>query len=110
MNLLVLAAGIVERGAGRPCMVSAYVVFREGTMSRLFKVRGDTDAPSVTEFDAATTIDLARFRRELADDLEPALAELRARGGSPAIAVPKPEWITAVVERHLTGNRARQLK
>jgi hypothetical protein len=102
-NLLVLAGGIVERGAGRPGVVSAYVVLSDGNKSRMFKVRGDADAPAVTELDAATTIDIARFKRELTDDLEPILTELRARGGSPAIAVPKPEWVTGVVERHLQG-------
>lgn len=102
-NLLVLAGGIVERGAGRPGMVSAYVVLNEGSKSRLFKVLGATDAPSVTELDSATTVDLARFRRELAADLDPVLADLRSRGGSPSIAVPKPEWITGIVERHLGG-------
>jgi len=81
--------------------VSAYVVLNEGKKSRLFKVRGPTDAPSVTELDSATTVDLARFRRELTDDLEPTLAEVRARGGSPAVAAPKPEWVTSVVERYL---------
>ena len=84
-------------------MVSAYVVLNEGNKSRLFKVRGEADSPSVTELDAATTVDLARFRRELADDLDPVLAELRARGGSPGIAVPKPEWVTSIVERHLAA-------
>lgn len=98
-----LAGGIVERGAGRPGFVSAYVVLNEGAKSRLFKVRGPSDAPEVTELDAATTVDLARFRRELADDLEPALAEVRARGGSPAVATPKADWVTSVVERYLAG-------
>ena len=102
-KLLVLAGGIVERGAGQPGMVSAYVVLSEGRKSRLFRVRGPTDAPVVTELDAATTVDIARFRRELADDLDPVLAEIRARGGSPSIAVPKPEWVTGIVERHLSG-------
>jgi len=102
-KLLVLAGGIVERGAGQPGMVSAYVVLSEGSKSRLFRVRGPTDAPVVTELDAATTVDIARFRRELADDLDPVLAEIRARGGSPSIAVPKPEWVTGIVERHLSG-------
>jgi len=100
-KLLVLAGGIVERGAGRPGMVSAYVVLNEGSKSRLFKVLGEADAPKVTELDAATTVDLGRFRRELADDLEPVLAEIRARGGSSGISVPKPEWVTGVVERYL---------
>lgn len=103
-NLLVLAGGIVERGAGQPGMVSAYVVLSEGKKSRLFKVLGAADSPSVTELDSATTVDLARFRRELAGDLEPVIAELRARGGSPAIAVPKQEWVTGIVERHLAGS------
>jgi hypothetical protein len=100
-NLLVLAGGIVERGAGQPGEVSAYVVLNEGSKSRLFKVRGSANAPVVTELDSATTVDLARFRRELAADLEPVLTGLRARGGSPGIAVPKPEWLIGVVERYL---------
>ena len=100
---MVLAGGIVERGAGQPALVSAYVVLNEGSKSRLFKVRGSADAPAVTELDSATTVDLARFRRELADDLDPALASIRAAGGSPSIAVPKPEWVTGVVDRYLKG-------
>ena len=84
-------------------MVSAYVVLSERSKSRLFKVKGPADSPSVTELDSATTVDIARFRRELADDLEPALRDLRAQGGSPAIAVPKPEWVTGIVGRYLAG-------
>lgn len=102
-SLFVLAAGIVECGAGRPGMLSAYVVLREGKESRLFKVRGFADAAIVTELDAATTIDLARFQRELADDLEPLMAELRAQGSAPSITVPSPESVTSAVDRHLAS-------
>jgi hypothetical protein len=103
-SLLVLTAGIVECGAGRPGMLSAYVVLNEGRASRLFKVRGFADTAIVTELDAATTIDISRFRRELADDLEPLIAELRAQGSAPSITVPKPEWVTGIVERYLRRN------
>src|SRR6185436_18529181 len=104
-SLFVLAAGIVECGPGRPGMLSAYVVLNEGRASRLFKVRGFADAAIVTELDAATTVDIARFRRELADDLAPLIAELRAQGIAPSIAVPSPESVTSIVDRHLADKR-----
>jgi hypothetical protein len=98
-----LAGGIVERGGGRPGAVSAYVALHAVRASRLFKLKGPTDAPSVTELDAATTVDLARFQREVADDLAPTLAEIRVQGGPAAIAQPKAEWVTDIVERFLAG-------
>jgi len=101
-KLRVLAGGIVEGGAGQIGAVSAYVAFR-GPMgqSRLFKVQGRTDAPRVCELDAATTVDLGRFRREVEEDLLPEVVAITSQGGTTAIAEPKSEWVAGVVKRHL---------
>jgi hypothetical protein len=107
-KLYMLAGGIVEPGAGRPGTVSAFVAYNpKPGVSRLFKVRGPTSGPEVIELPSMTTIDLAGFRSELAAELEPALAEIAGRGGTGAIATPKAEWVTGMVERHLAakGNK-----
>ncbi len=97
-----LAGGIVEPGGGRAGAVSAYVAYNPGPgQSRLFKLHGDTDAPAVIELEAATTVDLGRFKQELEQDLQPELDAIRARGGAAAIATPKAAWVTDVVRRHL---------
>ena len=46
--------------------VSVYVVLAEGPRSRLFKVTGPKNEPRIEELDAATTLDIKRYR-ELAD-------------------------------------------
>ena len=101
-KLRMLAGGIVEPGAGQPGSVSAYVAF-SGVRgkSRLFKVQGRIDTPIVTELDAATTVDLGRFRREVDEDLQPAVVAITTRGGAASVADPKPEWVAEVVRRHL---------
>ena len=103
-KLLMLAGGIVEPGGGQPGAVSAYVAFNPAPgKSRLFKVQGPTDAPRVSELPGATTVDLGRFKTELAEDLQPALDAIAAQGGKVAIASPKQSWVTGVVERHLAA-------
>ena len=96
-----LAGGIVEPGVGQPGAVSAYVAFSEGRSSRLFKVVGPTSAPRVSELDSATTVDANRFRREVMDDVTPALAAIHRSGGKGAIAIPSAHWVVDVVRRHL---------
>src|SRR5437870_382381 len=92
----VLASGIVEEG-GPSGTVHAFVAVQAGTHARMFKVSGPVGAPQVDELPPATTVDLGRFRREIELALEPALAAIRARGGVPAIAQPRPEWIAKLV-------------
>jgi hypothetical protein len=96
-----LAGGIVEPGAGQVGAVSAYVAFRDRTRSRLFKVLGRTDQPRVAELDAATTVDLGRFRREVCDDLQPEVVGITSRGGAASVTEPRAEWVSEVVRRHL---------
>ena len=101
-KLFMLAGGIVEPGAGQPGRVSAFVAFNpKPTASRLFKVHGSATSPAVTELPSATTVDLGAFRRELADELGPAVEEIRAKGGAAAIAQPRAEWVLEVVKQHL---------
>jgi hypothetical protein len=101
-KLRVLAGGIVEPGVGRVGAVSAYVAF-SGSLgrSRLFKVQGRTDAPCVVELDAATTVDLGRFRQEVVSDLQPEIAYITSHGGTAAITEPRAQWVAGVVSRHL---------
>jgi hypothetical protein len=100
MRYIMLAGGIVEPGAGKPGAVSAYVALSAGRASRLFKVQGPTDNPRVVELDQATTIDLARFQLEVARDLEPALYEIRSRGGATGISAPSSTWVCDVVRAY----------
>jgi hypothetical protein len=100
-KLMMLAGGIVEPGGGHPGSVSAYVVLSAAPASRLFRVRGPSNEAEVTELPSATTIDLQRFKRELEEDLQPALAQLRALGGAAAIAMPKADWVCGIVRDHL---------
>lgn len=100
---VVMASGIVEAGAGRAGAVSAYVVLSAGHASRIFKLRGDTASPEVSELPAATTVDLGRFQDEVKGDLEPMLAERRRAGVAAAVTTPKATWVVGLVEAHLAG-------
>jgi hypothetical protein len=92
----------VEPGAGAPGAVVAFVAVNFGVEgSRLFKLSGSTDAPRIEELGGATTIDLGRFRRELEQDLQPALEAIRARGGQAAIAEPSRNWVCSKIREHL---------
>ena len=96
-----LTGGIVEPGGGRAGSLSAYVVLSAGQGSRIFKVMGRSDAASVTEMPAETTVDLGRFKIELRQDLSPALNELHQQGGTGAITTPAGGWVCGLVRAHL---------
>ena len=100
-KLLVLASGVVKVPKGGPRALSAYVVLSAGAQSRVFRVRGAADAPSVLELPPATTLDMKHFQVELQEDLQPALDELRAEGHAAHIELSRPEWVTAFVRKHL---------
>ena len=100
-KLLVLAGGVVNVPKGGPRAVSAYVVLSAGPQSRVFRVRGAADAPSVEELPSATTLDVKHFQVELQEDLQPALDELRTEGHPAHIETSRPEWVTAFVRKHL---------
>lgn len=89
-KLLMLAGGQV--GGADLGAISAYVVLSAGNQSRVFTVKGSASAPTVSELPAATTLDIQRFRRELADDLP--------RGGL-GMTTPDASWICGVVRTHL---------
>jgi hypothetical protein len=98
----VLASGIVEPGAGSPGAVVAFVAVNFGVDgSRLFKLSGPANAPKIEELAAATTVDLGRFTRELAQELQPALEAIQQLGGTAAITQPSREWVCARVLEHL---------
>jgi hypothetical protein len=93
---------LVEPGGGAPGAVVAFVAVNFGVGgSRMFKVSGRTDAPKVEELEGATTIDLGRFRRELEQELEPALETLRRAGGAAFITQPATDWVCDRVREHL---------
>jgi hypothetical protein len=100
-RLMLMAGGIIEPGGGRPGSVSAYVVLSAPQGSRIFKVRGATDAPIVDELPAATTVDLGRVQNDVAAELQPSLDEIRAQGGAGAITKPKAAWVCGVVQAYL---------
>ncbi len=100
-KLLVLASGVVKVPRGGPRAVSAYVALSAGAQSRVFRVRGAADAPSVEELPPATTLDVRRFQTELQSDLQPAVDELRAQGQAAHVELSRPEWVTAFVRKHL---------
>ena len=101
-KLLMVAGGIVEPGGGRPGTVSAYVVLsaRRGA-TRIFKVRGPADAPTIEELPAATTIDLGRFQTDLHEDLEPTIRAIQSRGGTAGVSSPAPAWVCGLVGAYL---------
>lgn len=97
----VLASGIVEEPGGGGT-VHAFVAVHAGVGgSRLFQVAGSVAAPVITELPPETTVNLARFRREIEDALKPAVASIAARGGVAAIAQPKGEWLCKLVLEHV---------
>jgi len=99
---IMLAAGIVEPGAGSPGAVVAFVAVNFGVDgSRLFKVAGPTTAPTVEELPGATTVDLGRFNRELEQELQPAVDAIVALGGAAAITRPASDWVCQQVRSHL---------
>ena len=100
-KLLVSTAGIVKAPSGPPRAVSAYVALSAGAASRVFRVRGPPDAPAGEELPAATTLEIKRFQSELEQDLKPALDALRGEGHAAHVELSRPEWVAAVVRRHL---------
>ncbi len=101
-KLFMLAGGIVESGAGHPGKVSAFVAYNpKPGVSRLFKVHGSAASPMVSELPSATTVDLRQFKNTLQQELEPAVNEIGALGGTAGISSPRFDWIAAVVSRHL---------
>jgi hypothetical protein len=100
-KLLVLAGGVVNVPKGVARAVSAYVVLSAGPQSRVFRVRGAADAPTVDELSSATTLDVKHFQVELQEDLQPALDEVRAEGHPAHVEPARPEWVTAFVRKHL---------
>ena len=92
-----LAGGVVAKGAAEGDLC-AYVVLSAGHASRLFKVTGPSSAAEITELPTATTIDLKRFEREVAEHLAP-----RVHAAQPGafISAPSKEWVCALVAAHL---------
>jgi hypothetical protein len=101
-KLLVLASGIVKAsGGGGAHVLSAYVVLSAGAKSRVFRVRGAPDSPTITELPAATTLDIKRFQTDLQDDLQPTLDALRAQGKAPHVELSRQDWVATLVRNHL---------
>jgi hypothetical protein len=88
-KLLMMAGGQVGGAEGT---VSAFVVLSAGTKSRVFKVKGSAASPAITELEAATTLDIQRFRREVVDDLP--------RGGF-GMVTPDSSFVCGIVRAHL---------
>jgi hypothetical protein len=100
-KLLVLASGVVKVPKGGLRAVSAYVVLSAGAQSRVFRVRGPADAPTVEELPSATTLDIKHFQGKLQEDLQPTVDELRAEGHPAHVELSRPEWLAAYVRKHL---------
>jgi hypothetical protein len=100
-KLLVLASGVVKIPRGGVRAVSAYVVLSAGAQSRIFRVLGSAEAPSVEELPSATTLDIKHFQGKLQEDLQPALDELRTEGHAAHVELSRPEWLAAIVRKHL---------
>jgi hypothetical protein len=100
-KLLVLASGVVSVPKVALQAVSAYVVLSAGAQSRVFRVRGSAQGPTVDELPAATTLDIKRFQLELQEDLQPTLDRLRAEGHAAHIELSRPELVTGFVRKHL---------
>lgn len=100
-KLLVLASGVVKVPKGGVKAVSAYVALSAGAHSRIFRVRGSAEAPSVEELPSATTLDMKRFQGTLQEDLQPTVDELRKDGLAAHVELSRPEWLAAIVRKHL---------
>ena len=101
-KLLVLASGVVKVPKGGVKAVSAYVALSAGAHSRIFRVRrARPRAPSVEELPSATTLDMKRFQGTLQEDLQPAVDELRREGHAAHVELSRPEWLAAIVRKHL---------
>ena len=99
-----LAGGIVEPGGGSAGAVLAFVAVRAGLGSRMFRLEGPANAPSVSELEGATTIDLARMQLEVQRSLQPTVDEIAALGGHAAITRPSPGWVCDQVQAHLDAS------
>ncbi|HEX7667127.1 MAG TPA: hypothetical protein VF407_21500 [Polyangiaceae bacterium] len=99
-RMMVLASAGVE-AAGNAPFVTGFVVVSEKLGSRVFKVSGPAPAPTVTELPPATTIDLARFQRQVSNDVEPLLEAKRDVGEAAAMTTPADEVFTDAVTAHL---------
>jgi hypothetical protein len=93
MSRLHMMAGAFATGtdAATTEHVSAYVVLAEGPKSRLFKIGGTKSAPMIEELDAATTLDLKRFRDAVKENLS----------GLGAIRPADATWACEAVRLHL---------
>lgn len=103
-QLMLLAGGIVEPGAGHPGRVSAFVAYNpKPGQSRMFKVSGSAAGPSVGELPARTTVDISYFTSVMHEELDPVVDEITSRGGHAALATPRAEWVCDVVRQHLVS-------
>jgi hypothetical protein len=100
-KLLVLANGVVKVPHLGARAVSAYVALSAGAESRVFRVRGAVNAPSVEELPAATTLDVQHFQTQIQADLQAALDAERAGGHAAHIELSRPEWVCVHVRNHL---------
>jgi hypothetical protein len=106
-----LAGGIVEPGAGVPGALVAYVAVSGGPRgSRLFRVEGPANHPSIHELPPATTVDLGRFDRDAQEQLAPALAAIEGRGGRGAITRPAGAWVCSIVRAHLKASEGIEIE
>jgi len=105
-----LAAGIVEPGGGSPGGVVAFIAVSVGLGgSRLFKLEGPADAPTVRELPGATTIDLGRLQRDVERELGPVVQTIQALGGQAAITRPSSAWVCGKVRDHLKATEGLDL-
>ncbi len=100
-KLLVLANGVVKVAHAGARAVSAYVALSAGPQSRVFRVRGPVEAPTVEELPSATTLDVQHFQTQIQRDLEPVLNEARTAGHAAHIELSRPEWVCVFVRNHL---------
>lgn len=99
-RMMVLASAGVE-AAGNAPFVTGFVVVSEKLGSRIFKVSGPAPGPTVTELPPATTIDLARFQRQVSNDVEPLLEAKRDNGEAAAMTTPADDLLVDAVTAHL---------
>jgi hypothetical protein len=106
-----LVGGIVDPGAGQPGGVVAFVAVSGGAKgSRLFKVEGRTDAPTVRELESTTTVDLGRFAHDMQGELEPAVRAVEEAGGKAGIAKPNQAWVCKQVRDHLQATEGLSIQ
>jgi hypothetical protein len=95
-KLLVMAGGQILQGDGR--WICAFVALSAGRKSRIFRVQGQPKSLIIQELEAETTVDISRFKQEVADTL--ALVDSQEQ-----VQKPDTGWVCSLVQQYLDNSQ-----